>query len=74
MQFTALTSLVLALALAHVGAVVASPAGLQHRAECSIVCVNDAECVDCLGVTAALDWTCLVLGVPGAQGLCLPLV
>ncbi|KAL1938020.1 hypothetical protein VTO73DRAFT_12031 [Trametes versicolor] len=74
MQFTTLVNAVLVLALAHVGAVVGSPAGLQDRAECSLVCVNDAECVDCLGVTAALGWTCNVLGVPGAQGLCVPLV
>lgn len=69
MQFTTLVNAVLVLALAHVGAVMGSPTSLQNRAECSLVCVNDAQCVDCLGVTAALDWTCNVLGVPGAEGV-----
>ncbi len=70
MQFTTLTSLVLALTLVPIGAVVGSPASLQNRAECSLVCVNDAECVDCTGVAAlGIAWTCLVLGVPGAQGV-----
>ncbi|KAL1938022.1 hypothetical protein VTO73DRAFT_12033 [Trametes versicolor] len=64
MHFTALpmASLALALALAQVGSVVASPAA---RAQCAAQCVNDAECVDCLGTT------CVSLGTPGTTGACL---
>lgn len=61
MQFTAL---VLALALAYIGVVLASPAArVQPRAQCVFECVNDAECVDCPGVK------CATLGKPGALGV-----
>ncbi|EIW53074.1 uncharacterized protein TRAVEDRAFT_53489 [Trametes versicolor FP-101664 SS1] len=65
MQFTPL-ALLLTLALAHIGAVGASPATrVQARAQCVFECVNDAECVDCPGVK------CVTLGKPGALGMCI---
>ncbi len=67
MQLTALASLVLALALAHIGVVMGSPPTLlQPRAECSLVCVDDAQCVDC---PYDVRYTCVVAGAPGSVGV-----
>jgi hypothetical protein len=67
MQFTTLISL--ALALAHISVVMGSPSALHARAQCPLLCVNDAECVDC---PFDVRYTCITAGVPGSEGVRFP--
>lgn len=65
MQFTTLVSLTIV--FVQIGITMASPAAqLQSRAECPMMCVNDAECVDC---PFDVKYTCITAGVPGSEGV-----